>query len=382
MGAKASLAGLAPLYSAVSLIILASLIFALQCDVVTAHPTGIGGRKEAPASSEVSGAASCDFFSGSWVYDDSYPLYDSSSCPFIDEEFDCLRSGRPDVLYLKYGWRPTACELPKFDGRDLLTKWSGKKMMFVGDSISYNQWQSLLCMLSAAVPAGSKISSVRRDPLSAVIFEDYSVSVMYYRTPYLVDVVAEPVGRVLKLDSMSAGSAWLTADLLIFNTWHWWIHKGAASQGWDYIQDGDKILKDMDRLEAFSKGLTTWANWVDSTLNLSTTKVFFQGISPTHYLGKEWGEAGANKNCGGQTQPIMGSNYPGGSSLPQQGVVKNVLAAMREPVYLLDITLLSQLRKDAHPSVYSGGHPGMDCSHWCLAGLPDTWNQILYAALK
>lgn len=52
-----------------------------------------------------------------------------------------------------------------------------------------------------------------------------------------------------------------------------------------------------------------------------------------------------------------------------------------KPVYLLDITTLSQLRKDAHPSAYSGDHSGVDCSHWCLPGLPDTWNQLLYAAL-
>jgi hypothetical protein len=54
---------------------------------------------------------------------------------------------------------------------------------------------------------------------------------------------------------------------------------------------------------------------------------------------------------------------------------------MSKPVFLLDITLLSQLRRDAHPSAYSGGHPGNDGSHWCPAGLPDTWNQILYASL-
>lgn len=95
--------------------------------------------------------------------------------------------------------------------------------------------------------------------------------------------------------------------------------------------------------------------------------------------GSDWGEP-YSKDCSKQTQPVSGSTYPGGP-VPAQGIVKNVLSTIPKPVYLLDITLLSQLRKDAHPSAYSGGHPGMDCSHWCLAGLPDTWNQILYAAL-
>lgn len=94
--------------------------------------------------------------------------------------------------------------------------------------------------------------------------------------------------------------------------------------------------------------------------------------------GAEWGEGG--KNCAQQTQPVAGSSYPAGPA-PAQSAVRAALSGMSKPVYLLDITLLSQLRRDGHPSAYSGGHPGNDCSHWCLAGVPDTWNQILYASL-
>lgn len=52
---------------------------------------------------------------------------------------------------------------------------------------------------------------------------------------------------------------------------------------WDYIQDGTTVKKDMDRLTAFYKGLSTWARWVDLNVDPSRTEVFFQGISPTHY---------------------------------------------------------------------------------------------------
>lgn len=71
-----------------------------------------------------------------------------------------------------------------------------------------------------------------------------------------------------------------------------------------------------------------------------------------------------------------------GSPLPEQVVVQGVIGSMSTPVSLLDITSLSQLRIDAHPSVYGGpGRDGMDCTHWCIAGLPDAWNQIMYAML-
>ncbi|CAA3003011.1 Hypothetical predicted protein [Olea europaea subsp. europaea] len=328
----------------------------------------------ATASAEGKLVGRCNIFRGKWVFDASYPLYDFSTCPFIEDEFNCGRYKRPDKMYLKYRWQPFSCNLPRFNGVKFLEKWRGKKIMFVGDSLSSNMWQSLSCMIHSWVPK-ARTTLIRREGLAELVFLDYGLKLLLYRTQYLVDLERQKVGRVLKLDSIRNGDAWRGMDMLIFNSWHWWTHNG-RSKPWDYMEDGGKLYKDTNRLIAYYKGLTTWARWINRNIDPLKTKVFFQGISPTHYEGKDWSEP--SKSCNGERLPFSGFKYP--AATPFSTIVVNkVLSRINKPVYLLDITLLSQYRKDAHPTYYSL-HRGLDCSHWCLPGLPDTWNELLYAA--
>lgn len=69
----------------------------------------------------------------------------------------------------------------------------------------------------------------------------------------------------------------------------------------------------------------------------------------------------------------------------KNGIVEEVLKQMRTPVTFLNITRLSEYRIDGHPSIYGRKSQKnakfksiQDCSHWCLPGVPDTWNELLF----
>ena len=98
--------------------------------------------------------------------------------------------------------------------------------------------------------------------------------------------------------------------------------------------------------------------------------------------GGQWNSGG---QCQDETEPIHQEAYL--TPYPDKMyALEETLAKMRNVrVRILNITRLSDYRKDAHPAIY--GHPPgevvrhQDCSHWCLPGLPDTWNELLYQAL-
>ncbi|KAK9933922.1 hypothetical protein M0R45_021092 [Rubus argutus] len=142
-----------------------------------------------------------------------------------------------------------------------------------------------------------------------------------------------------------------------FDTWHWWLHVG-RKQPWDLLQVGNQTYKDMDRLVAYEKALNTWATGVDSNVDPAKTKVFFQGVSPDHQNASDWtlNPKSEAMNCTAESKPLHGggSDYP--RAHPAEQVVekprKCYITCQSQPGRLLNVTSLSQLRKDGHPSVY------------------------------
>lgn len=93
-------------------------------------------------------AEQCDLFKGSWIPNPSGPIYDNESCAVVEDHQNCMKNGRPDAGYLYWRWKPQDCELPRFNSARFLEAMRNKSWAFIGDSISRNHVQSLLCILS------------------------------------------------------------------------------------------------------------------------------------------------------------------------------------------------------------------------------------------
>lgn len=103
--------------------------------------------------------------------------------------------------------------------------------------------------------------------------------------------------------------------------------------------------------------------------------------------GGQWNSGG---QCDSETEPIKNETYLR-EYPPKMSMLESVLKGMKTQVTYLNITRMTDYRKDGHPSIYRKQNLTdaerrsplrfQDCSHWCLPGVPDSWNEILYAEL-
>ncbi|KAI3771122.1 hypothetical protein L6452_02280 [Arctium lappa] len=343
----------------------------------------------------------CDLFSGKWVHDNhTYPLYKELQCPYITGEFACGQHGRMDSNYQQWRWQPHACNLPRLDGKEVLEKLRGKRVIFVGDSVIRNQWVSMVCLLQSVIrPGKKKMQKVPNVSLLTFKALEYNVSVDFYWAPLLVESNADHPSmhktndRIVRIESIEKHAKnWVNTDVLVFNSYLWWRMPEFKILNGSF--EDSKQYNIVDSHHAYSMVLEVWSNWLYTHINHTRTQSYFMSMTATHHRGKEWGMKGG-RNCYNETDPIMKDKFwESGSDLEMMRILESSLNKLKTKgvtVQMVNITQLTQYRKDAHPSIHRMYNSPLsttqllnpssyaDCTHWCLPGVPDVWNEILLA---
>ncbi|XP_062078400.1 protein trichome berefringence-like 7 isoform X2 [Humulus lupulus] len=329
--------------------------------------------------------STCNVLDGNWVLDNRYPLYNATECPFVERGFDCLHNGREDADYLKWSWKPRNCNFPTFNVQSLLGWLRGKKVVFVGDSMSRTQWESLICLLMTGVQDKKSVYEVNGNEITKQIrylgvrFGSFNFTIEFFRSVFLVQEGSTPkhapkrVRSTLKLDKLDdISNRWIDSDILIFNTGQWWV-PGKLFKIGCYFQVGNLLKLGMSIPTAYRTALDTWASWVEKTIDINRTHVFFRTFEPSHWSNF------TRRVCNVTQHPVFETE--GREHSIFSDTVFDVVKNMTIPVTVLHITSMSAFRSDAHVGKWSDNPSVPDCSHWCLPGVPDVWNEILLSHL-
>ncbi|CAN8287300.1 unnamed protein product [Cochlearia groenlandica] len=344
----------------------------------------------------------CNLFKGKWISDNkSKPLYKEEECKFMSDQLACEKFGRKDLSYRLWRWQPHTCDLPKFNATKLLERLRNKRMVYIGDSLNRGQWVSMVCMVSSVI-TNPNLMYLHNNGSNLMTFKslEYNATIDFYWAPFLVESNSDDPKyknlpeRIIYVQSIEKHARqWIESDIIIFNSYLWW--RTHINTLWGSFEKLDGIIyKEKEMMKVYEMALQTMSKWLEVHVKSNLTKLFFMSMSPTHERAKEWGGE-VNHNCYGETSPIDKVGYNGRGSDPKMmKIVENVLDGLKKiglNMQMINITQLSEYRKDGHPSIYRKQWKSLneyqmlnpssysDCKHWCLPGVPDVWNQLLYS---
>ncbi|KAK6287274.1 hypothetical protein POUND7_013453 [Theobroma cacao] len=337
----------------------------------------------------------CNYAKGRWVADRRPPLY-TAGCKYITRNWACRLTNRTDFSYEGYRWQSLDCKMPEFEPSDFLKRiirMQDKTVAFIGDSLSGQQFQSMMCMLTGGEQSPdvedvadkygfSKL--LRKGEIhqhfwayrflstnttilrswSARLCDREPINATDPKTRYAMHLDRPPAFIRENLDQL---------NLLVINTAHHWTKTRVDMDNEVMYVNGKPVeqgfLKNVKNAKIFK--VNNIVKWLDSELAFHPDlQVFFTTTSPRHFFKGEW-------NTGGKCDNLIPMTR-GSQVLGEESSDKIVAAAVQGTrVKILDITALSDLRDEAHISHY--GKKGNDCLHWCLPGIPDTWNELLSA---
>ncbi|KAG2311262.1 hypothetical protein Bca4012_025709 [Brassica carinata] len=340
----------------------------------------------------------CNYAKGKWVVDNHRPLYSGSHCKqWLASMWACRLMQRTDFAFERLRWQPKDCSMEEFEGSKFLRRMQNKTLAFVGDSLGRQQFQSMMCMITGGkerldvLDVGPEFGFVTpegggRPNGWAYRFPETNTTVLYHWSSTLCDIqplnISDPLTEhAMHLDRPPAFLRQYLhkIDVLVMNTGHHWNRGKLNGNRWvmhlNGVPNTNKKLAALGNAKNFT--IHSTVSWVSSQLpHHQGLKAFYRSLSPRHFVGGEWNTGGSCNNTtpmsiGKEVLQEESSDYSAGHAVKGTGVK------------LLDITALSHIRDEGHISRFSltASKGVQDCLHWCLPGVPDTWNEILFAMM-
>ncbi|XP_022735063.1 protein YLS7-like [Durio zibethinus] len=359
------------------------------------------------ASESNSVDSGCDLYQGKWFYDPLGPLYSNNSCPVLTQMQNCQGNGRPDKEYENWRWKPSQCDLPRFDAKKFLELMRGKTLAFIGDSVARNQMESMLCLLwQVEVPKNRGNRRMQR-----WFFRSTSVMIVRIWSSWLVHQTSEkfdfaPEG-VTKLHLDAPDNSFMefipNFDVIVISSGHWfakqsvYIFNNEIVGGQLWWPDRSHPMK-VNNIEAFGISVETILSAIVTYPNY-TGLTILRSFSPDHYEGGAWNTGGS---CTGKVKPLAAGELAenGFTNIMHKKQVMGFERAVKtarnkSKLRLMDITQVFGYRHDGHPGPYrnpdpnkitkrgpDGKPPPQDCLHWCMPGPVDTWNELVLEIIR
>ncbi|KAL5726779.1 Protein yls7 [Ranunculus cassubicifolius] len=354
-----------------------------------------------------SAAGSCDLYHGKWFYDSAGPLYTNNTCPVLTQMQNCQGNGRPDKDYENWRWKPSQCDLPRFDPKKFLELMRGKTLAFIGDSVARNQMESMLCILwQVEVPKNRGNKRMQRwffRSTNTMIVRIWS-SWLVHQSPDAIDFAPPGVVK-LHLDLPDDGfmDVLPSFDVVVLSSGHWFAkqsvyvlnNKIVGGQLW--WPDKTHKMK-VNNIDAFGISVETIMTAIGNHPNF-TGLTIVRSFSPDHYEGGAWNTGGS---CTGKSSPASELVENGFTNIMHEKqvtgfneAVKKVATRNGSKLKLMDITEAFSYRHDGHPGPYRspdpnkvtkrgphGEPPPQDCLHWCMPGPVDTWNEMILEIIR
>lgn len=344
-------------------------------------------------------AEKCDLFTGDWIPNPSGPVYTNESCQLIETHQNCMKNGRPDSAYLYWRWSPRDCELPQFDPYRFLELMRNKAWALIGDSITRNHVQSLLCILSK-VEQPDHVYHDKGYKSRRWVFPSYNFTISVLWSPFLVEAaIFEDMNGVstseveLHLDQLD--KKWVdqyqNLNYMIISTGKWFLKNTIYYENGTVVgchSCSNKNLTELGFDFAYQKALSFVFNFIVTSKHKGM--ILFRTATPDHFESGEWFSGGVCPKA----EPVKEGEieFKGLHSILRDIELEEFAKAEKKAqengvnLKLLDLSKISLLRPDGHPGPYRFFYPFAsdknatvqnDCLHWCLPGPIDSWNDVI-----